>query len=57
MTDANLTDNLALLANTLAQVESLLHSLEQVAGAVGFIIKQSTSFLSKKEPLTAHLIY
>ena len=33
ITDA---DDLALLANTSTQVESLLHSLEQAAGSIGF---------------------
>ena len=35
MTDSNSTDDLAFLANTLAQVGSLLHSLEQVVGGIG----------------------
>ena len=35
ITDADYTDNIALLANTLAQAESLLHSLEWAAGGIG----------------------
>ena len=35
MTDADYTDDLALLANTPIQTESLLHSLEQTAGNNG----------------------
>ena len=34
ITDADYTDDRALLANTPAQVESLLHSLEQAAGSI-----------------------
>ena len=33
--DADYTDDIALLANTLAQAESRLHSLEQAAGGIG----------------------
>ena len=35
ITDVNYTDEIALLANTPAQAESLLHSLEQAAGGIG----------------------
>ena len=35
ITDADYTGDIALLANTLAQVKSLLHSLEQAAGSIG----------------------
>ena len=35
ITDADYADDLVLLANTLTQAESLLHSLEQVAGGIG----------------------
>ena len=35
ITDANYTDDIALIANTLAQAESLLHSLERAAGGIG----------------------
>ena len=34
MTDANCTDDLALLANTLSKDKSFLHSLEQAAGGI-----------------------
>ena len=33
--DSNNADDIVLLANTPKQVESLLHSLEQVAGGIG----------------------
>ena len=35
VTDADYADDIALLANTLAQAKSLLHGLEQVAGGIG----------------------
>ena len=35
MADADYADYLALLSNTPAQAESLLHSVEQVAGGIG----------------------
>ena len=34
MTDADYTDDLVLLANTLNQAKFLLHSLEQAAGSI-----------------------
>ena len=34
-TDENYADDIAPLANTSAQVESLLHSLDQAAGGIG----------------------
>ena len=37
-TEANYEDDLALLASTLAQVESILHSLWQVAWGIGFYV-------------------
>ena len=33
--DANFADDIALLANTLTQAKSLLHSLERAAGGIG----------------------
>ena len=35
ITDADYTDDIALLANTPAQAKTLLHSLEQAAGGIG----------------------
>ena len=35
ITDADYTDDIALLTNTPARAESLLHSLERVAGGIG----------------------
>ena len=35
ITDANYADDIALLANTPAQAESLLHSLKQAAAGIG----------------------
>ena len=35
ITDADYSDDIALVANTSAQVESLLYSLEQTAGGIG----------------------
>ena len=37
-TDADYADNIALLANTPSQVESLLHSLEKTAGGIGLYV-------------------
>ena len=39
MTDLDHADDLALPKNTPAQAESLLHSLEQVAGDIGLGVK------------------
>ena len=36
ITDTNYADDIVLLANTSTQAESLLHSLEQAAGDIGF---------------------
>ena len=38
ITDADSADDIALLANTPAQVESLLHSLERTAASIGLHI-------------------
>ena len=35
-TDADYADDIAILANTPAQVETLLHSLERAAGGIGY---------------------
>ena len=35
ITDANYADDIALLANTPAQPETLLHSLERAVGGIG----------------------
>ena len=43
MTDADYTDNLALLTNTLAQVEFLLHSLGQAAGGIDLLVNADKS--------------
>ena len=39
ITDADYADDIALLANTLAQAESLLRSLERVAGCTGLHVE------------------
>ena len=38
ITDADYTDDVALLANTPAQAESLLHSLERAAAGIGLLV-------------------
>ena len=38
ITDADYADDIALLANTLAQAETVLHSLERAAGGIGLHI-------------------
>ena len=46
--DADYADNLMLLVNTPVQAESLLHSLEQAMGSIGFYVNaQSTYILNK----------
>ena len=39
-TDADYADDIALLANTPTQVESLLHSLEQAAGGIDLCVNR-----------------
>ena len=41
MTDADYTDDLALLRNTSAQVESQLNSIEQTSGSIGFYVNSN----------------
>ena len=48
ITDADYADDIALLANTPAQAESLLHSLERAAGGIGLQSKQNTWTLIKE---------
>ena len=44
--DADYADDIALLANTPAQVQSLLHSLERVAGDIGLHVNaDKTEFM------------
>ena len=53
MTDADYTNDLALLANTPTQAESLLYNLEKAAGGIGSMwmhIKQGICVLKRKEP-------
>ena len=50
MTDAHYTDNLALLVNTAAQAESLLHSQEQPDIGLYWNSNKSLCVLNKKEP-------
>ena len=38
ITDADYADDIALLANTLAQAETLLHSLERTADGIGLYV-------------------
>ena len=52
MTHKVYADDLALLTNTSAQVESLLHSLQQVAKDIGLHVKANETdscILNKKE--------
>ena len=44
LTDADFVDDLALLGNTSAQAESLLHSLKQVASGIGFHKNSAKTF-------------
>ena len=39
ITDADYSDDIALMANAPTQAESLLHSLEQAAGGIGLRVK------------------
>ena len=50
MIDKDYTDDLGLLVNTPAKTESLLHSLEQTAGSIGFYVKTNkTEFTCFKQ--------
>ena len=50
LTDLNYTDDKALLVNTPAQAESLLHSLEQAAGGIGiYMISNKTEDICFKQ--------
>ena len=50
MTDADDPDNLALLANTLAQAESLQHSVKQAEGGIDlFVNTNKTEFMCFKQ--------
>ena len=49
VTDADYADDLALLADTLAQAESMLHSLEEAAKNIGlYVNSDKTGFMSFK---------
>ena len=49
ITDANSEDDIALLANTAAQAESLLHNLEQTAGGIDLHMRRGLlSIISDK---------
>ena len=48
ITDADYANDIPLLANTPAQAKSLLHSLEQAAGGIGFQTRQNTYALIKE---------
>ena len=49
ITDADFADNLALLTNTPAQAEFILHSLEQIAGGIGLNVNTNkTKFMCFK---------
>ena len=53
MTDADYADDLALLTNTPAQAESLLHNLKQAAGGIGLRVnanKTEYMYFKQKEP-------
>ena len=39
--DADYANDIALLANTLAQVKTLLHSLEQAPGCIGLYVNEN----------------
>ena len=49
MTDADEADDLALLVNTPAQVESLLHNLEQAAGSIGLNVNETEYICFKQK--------
>ena len=44
-TNADYIDDLTLLANTSAQVESLLHSLEQAAKGISLYVNSDTTYV------------
>ena len=57
--DADYTENLVLLVNTLAQSESLLHILEQATSGIGLYVNvDKTEFMcfKQKGAETSHLL-
>ena len=52
--DADYTDDQALLANTPAQAESLLHNLKQVPGSIGQYVNANSSCVLNKMVLSLH---
>ena len=49
LTDTNYSENLAVLANTPAQAESLLHSLKQSAGSIGLYVNTNKTITCFKQ--------
>ena len=55
ITDANYADDLALLLNTSAQVNSRLHSLEKAAGGIDlYMISEKTEFMCFNQGSGSH---
>ena len=58
MTVADYVDDLALLANTLAQAESLVHRMEQAAGTIGLHVntnKTEYMWFNQKGAMAVHI--
>ena len=56
-TDTDYADDIELLANTPAQAETLLHSLEKAAGGIGLYIKaDKTEYTCFNQNQTRHLL-
>ena len=47
ITDADYTDDIALLSNTLTQAETLLHSLEGAAAGIGFHVNANNVLIKE----------
>ena len=54
ITDANYADEIALLTNTPAQAETLLHSLEQAAGGIVLNVNADQTEYICKEVTSPH---
>ena len=56
ITDADYADDIALLANTPAQAETLLHSLERAAAGLGFLVNaHKMEYMCFNQKASCHL--
>ena len=57
ITDADYTDDIALLANTPAQAESLLHSQDKAAGGIGHHVKTENICFNQNADKTEYMYF